>query len=109
MSTGPSPPLAFPVHPIFLPEGINGAGHIVGLLLVIAEPGSLMLYSVGLLGLGLAWRQRDKAPWCRSAACTAKPPEEEEDIANAALYLASDESKYMTGAPLIIDGGFTAK
>ncbi len=33
----------------------------------------------------------------------------EEDIANAALYLASDESKYMTGAPLIIDGGFTAK
>lgn len=32
----------------------------------------------------------------------------EEDIAYAALYLASDESKYMTGAPLIIDGGFTA-
>jgi NAD(P)-dependent dehydrogenase (short-subunit alcohol dehydrogenase family) len=33
----------------------------------------------------------------------------EEDIAYAALYLASDESKYMTGAPLIIDGGYTAK
>jgi dihydroanticapsin dehydrogenase len=32
----------------------------------------------------------------------------EEDIAFAALFLASDESKYMTGAPLIIDGGFTA-
>lgn len=32
----------------------------------------------------------------------------EEDIAYAALYLASDESKYMTGSPLIIDGGFTA-
>lgn len=32
----------------------------------------------------------------------------EEDIAYAALYLASDESKYMTGAPLIIDGGLTA-
>jgi NAD(P)-dependent dehydrogenase (short-subunit alcohol dehydrogenase family) len=33
----------------------------------------------------------------------------EEDIAYAALYLASDESRYMTGAPLIIDGGYTAK
>ncbi len=33
----------------------------------------------------------------------------EEDIAQAALYLASDESCYMTGAPLIVDGGYTAK
>jgi NAD(P)-dependent dehydrogenase (short-subunit alcohol dehydrogenase family) len=33
----------------------------------------------------------------------------EEDVAYAALYLASDESRYMTGSPLIIDGGYTAK
>jgi NAD(P)-dependent dehydrogenase (short-subunit alcohol dehydrogenase family) len=33
----------------------------------------------------------------------------EDDIAYAALYLASDESRYMTGAPFIIDGGYTAK
>src|ERR1051326_30983 len=33
----------------------------------------------------------------------------EEDIAYAALYLASDESRYMTRAPLIVAGGYTAK
>ena len=30
-----------------------------------------------------------------------------EDVANAALYVASDEAAFMTGAPLIIDGGLT--
>ena len=31
---------------------------------------------------------------------------EPEDIAHAALYLASDESRYMTGSTLTIDGGY---
>lgn len=30
------------------------------------------------------------------------------DIANAAVYLASDEAAFVTGAPLLVDGGMTA-
>jgi NAD(P)-dependent dehydrogenase (short-subunit alcohol dehydrogenase family) len=33
---------------------------------------------------------------------------EPEDIANAALYLASDEAAFVTGAVFPVDGGLTA-
>ena len=32
-----------------------------------------------------------------------------EDIANGIIFLLSDQSKYITGTELIIDGGITAK
>ncbi len=34
---------------------------------------------------------------------------EPDDIAYGVLYLASDESKFVTGSELVIDGGYTAK
>jgi len=34
---------------------------------------------------------------------------EPEDVAYGVVYLASDESKFLTGSELVIDGGFTAR
>ncbi len=34
---------------------------------------------------------------------------EPDDIAYCVVYLASDESKFVTGAELVIDGGYTAQ
>ena len=32
-----------------------------------------------------------------------------EDVANGVLWLASEESRYVTGAELVIDGGLSVK
>jgi 3(or 17)beta-hydroxysteroid dehydrogenase len=34
---------------------------------------------------------------------------EPDDIAYGILYLASEESKFITGSELVIDGGYTAR
>lgn len=44
---------------------------------------------------------KDKTPW----PTLGKP----EDIAYGAMYLASNESRFVTGTELVIDGGYTAQ
>ena len=57
--------------------------------------------------------QRSDNPQAAEASIAAKHPlgriGEPIDIAYGALYLASDESKFMTGSELVIDGGYTAQ
>lgn len=48
------------------------------------------------------WRVRD-------AQCPMGHMGDAWDVANAALFLASDESKYVTGLELVVDGGITLK
>jgi NAD(P)-dependent dehydrogenase (short-subunit alcohol dehydrogenase family) len=45
----------------------------------------------------------------RDAQCPMGHMGDAWDVANAALFLASDEAKYITGAELVVDGGLTCK
>lgn len=45
----------------------------------------------------------------RDAQCPTGKMGDAWDVAYASLFLASDEARYVTGQPLIVDGGITAK
>lgn len=52
-------------------------------------------------------------PWRpNSRTCSKRPLShmgEADDIAWGAVYLASNEAKFVTGSELVIDGGYTAR
>lgn len=51
----------------------------------------------------------DKMVETRDAQCPMGHMGDAWDVAEAALYLASDAAKYVTGTELVVDGGITAK
>src|SRR4030066_109577 len=51
----------------------------------------------------------DKMIEIRNKQCPTGKMGDAWDVAHAALFLASDEAKYITGAQLIVDGGLTCK
>ncbi|MFQ5773504.1 MAG: SDR family NAD(P)-dependent oxidoreductase [Kiloniellaceae bacterium] len=51
----------------------------------------------------------DKMKEIRDAQCPMGRMGDAWDVAHAALFLASDEAKYVTAAELVVDGGLTAK
>ena len=51
----------------------------------------------------------DKMIEIRNQQCPMKKMGDAWDVAYAAIFLASDEAKYITGANLVVDGGITCK
>ncbi len=82
-------------------QGIRANTILPGLLNtpMIVEP------LKGVYGLGDVQKMIE----VRDAQCPMGHMGDAWDVAYAALFLASDEAKYITGAELVVDGGITAK
>lgn len=87
----------------FAPKNIRVNTVLPGLMktpMVKHSAGLAASYSKG--DVEAMWRMRD-------AQVPMKHMGEAWDVARAALFLASDESKYVTGIELVVDGGLTLK
>jgi NAD(P)-dependent dehydrogenase (short-subunit alcohol dehydrogenase family) len=88
---------------------------IIGMTRELANEGGPVGIRVNAISPGLiispATAEMAEAPGLVDAFVTAqmvKRPGRPEDVASAALFLASEEASFITGANLIVDGGYTA-
>ena len=83
----------------------NGAAAEETAAIILSEGGTAVAFTADVSKAGdveAMWRARDaQVPMGHMGDAW--------DVANAALFLASDESKYVTGIELIVDGGITVK
>jgi len=94
------------------PAYVTAKAGIIGLAKALARELGESGIRVNTLIPGWVMTQRQKELWvtteslqeCLNEQCL-KQEIEEQDIVNAALFLASDSSKMMTGQTLIVDGG----
>jgi NAD(P)-dependent dehydrogenase (short-subunit alcohol dehydrogenase family) len=82
------------------------AGH--GIRVNAILPG-LMNTPLIVEGLGSQYGGVEEMIRARDALCPMKKMGDAWDVAHAAVFLASDEAKYITGALLPVDGGLTCK
>jgi meso-butanediol dehydrogenase / (S,S)-butanediol dehydrogenase / diacetyl reductase len=59
-----------------------------------------------LVNLGITLEEAEKT--YAGPRCIIKRFGKPEEVAAAILFVASDEASYITGATLVVDGGFTA-
>ena len=62
--------------------------------------------------IGTLLSVRDANTWLSELSGTAKnphPARNGRDTANAALFLTSDEARFIAGTEIVVDGGMTAR
>ena len=74
-----------------------------GIRVNVVSPGTVI--TPGYKNAGLSDAQIDQIKEAASAAAPLGRVGTDDEIANAVLFLASDESSYVTGADLFVDGG----
>src|ERR1700741_3382484 len=72
------------------------------------RPNSLSPGGIDTARILRRYKDREEANRARGPAYLLGRPGRAEEVAAAALFLASEESSFMTGADLLLDGGYLA-